>query len=74
MRTTVTTLLREFPKIRRAALNGERVIIETREGNLVLEAERPKENRILGSWKGKIRTPRGVDLTQPTTEEREWLK
>lgn len=74
MKTNVTTLLREFPKIRRAALSGERVVIETREGNLVLEAERPKGNRLLGKWKGAVRTAKGADLTKPTTEESEWRK
>jgi hypothetical protein len=40
-RTNVSELLRNFPKVRRAALAGERVVIETREGNLVLTAEKP---------------------------------
>lgn len=74
MQTNVTTLLREFPKIRQAAMRGERIIIKTREGNLVLEAERPKTNRVLGKWKGRVRTAKGVDLTKPTSEEAEWLK
>lgn len=35
MKTTVSTLLREFPKVRRAALSGETVIIKTREGDAI---------------------------------------
>jgi hypothetical protein len=54
MQTNVSTLLREFPKIRRAALRGERVIIETREGNLVLTAEKPASGSILGSMRGRV--------------------
>jgi len=74
MQTNVSTLLREFPKVRRAAFRGERVVIVTREGNLVLEAEQPKQNRLLGKWKGHVKIAKGVDLTSPTTSDSEWLK
>jgi len=53
--TTVTTLLREFPKIRRAAMAGERIIIRTRQGNLVLTAEKPTGSGILGCLKDRGR-------------------
>ncbi|MFZ4775288.1 MAG: hypothetical protein ACOYM3_08005 [Terrimicrobiaceae bacterium] len=74
MQTNVSTLLRDFPRVRRAAMRGERVIIKTREGNLVLEAEKPKVNQLLGKWKGRVRVAKGVDLTTPTTSDSEWLK
>jgi len=74
MQTDVRTLLREFPKVRRAALAGERVVIRTREGNLVLSAEQPRRSGLLGKWKGRIRVAEGVDLTGPTTSDSEWLK
>ena len=41
METTVTELLREFPRVRRAALAGETVIIKSREGNLRLSLDAP---------------------------------
>lgn len=74
MQTNVSTLLREFPKVRQAALRGERVVIETREGNLVLTAENPPGQRILGSLKEVLEVAEGADLTAPTTMEFEWLK
>ena len=70
MKTNVSTLLREFPKIRRAALSGETVIIETREGNLRLTADHPSGNKILGRMKGKIQFK--GDLSKPTTHPSEW--
>lgn len=74
MQTNVSTLLREFPKVRQAAMRGERVIIKTREGNLVLSSEQPRRIGLLGKWKGRARVAEGVDLTMPTTSESEWLK
>ncbi len=71
MKTNVSTLLREFPKVRRAALAGEVVIIETREGNLRLTAEPPEPGGLLGSLKGKIHSDE--DLTRPTSSAGEWL-
>ncbi len=49
MQTNVSELLRNFPKIRRAALAGETVLIRTREGNLVLTAEKPAGQSLFGS-------------------------
>ncbi len=74
MQTNVSTLLREFPKVRRAAFRGERVVIETREGNLVLTAENASGTGILGSLRGRLKTTRGVDLTRPTSQEKEWIR
>jgi len=54
MDTNVSELLRNFPKIRRAALAGERVVIHTREGNLVLTAERPVGRALFGSLAAAI--------------------
>ena len=73
MQTNVSTLLREFPKIRRAAFRGERVVIETREGNLILTAESTPGLGILGALKGKLRIPQAVDLTVPTSNDAEWM-
>ncbi len=70
MKTNVSTLLREFPKVRRAALSGEVVIIETREGNLRLTAEKHAGASILGCLKGEVQIH--GDLTAPTTEPGEW--
>ena len=74
MQTNVSTLLREFPKVRQAAMRGERVVIKTREGNLILSAEEPRRNGLLGKWKGCVRVAPGVDLTRPTTSDSEWLR
>ncbi len=48
MQTNVSELLRNFPKIRRAALAGERVVIRTKEGDLVLTAEKPAGRSMFG--------------------------
>ena len=71
MRTNVRTLLREFPRIRRAVLAGEDVIIETREGNLRLPAEKAPGHEILGSMKNQISY---IDdsIVGPTTKNSDW--
>ena len=46
-------LLREFPRVKRAALNGERVVIETRQGNLLLIAEPVSGKTLLGCMRGR---------------------
>lgn len=72
MRTNVSTLLREFPRVRRAALAGETVIIETREGNLVLTAEVNEARPLYGSMRDRIvRT--GDDIDAPTLADDEWV-
>lgn len=71
MKTNVSTLLREFPKLRRAAFEGEEIIIETREGNLRLTADKPAGARILGSLKDEILASEDV-IAEPTTEPGDW--
>lgn len=72
MRTNVSTLLREFPKVRRAALAGETVIIETREGNLVLKAEAAEATPVYGSMSDRI-VSSDDDLDRPTLGEDQWV-
>lgn len=71
MRTNVSTLLREFPRVRRAALAGETVIIETREGNLVLTAEVAEKQPVHVSMRDRIRSS-AADLDRPTLPDSEW--
>ena len=71
MKTNVSTLLREFPKVRQAAMAGEEVIIVTCEGNLRLTAEPRSGESILGSRKGLIRFA-DDRLDEPTLSESEW--
>jgi hypothetical protein len=54
MEATVTELLREFPRLRRAALAGERVIIKSREGDLQLTRDTTKPASLLGAMQGQI--------------------
>ena len=70
MKTNVSTLLREFPKVRRTVLAGEDVIVQTREGDLRITAEKPEGKSVLGCMKGMF----GYlddDLDKPTTTEDE---
>ena len=71
MKTNVSTLLREFPKVRQAALAGEEVIIVTREGDLRLTAVTCSGESILGSRKDRIRFA-DDQLDEPTLPENEW--
>lgn len=71
METTVSTLLREFPKVRRAALSGETVIIKTREGNLRLSKDEASSRPVLGCLKGKL-LESDDRLDVPTTQDEEW--
>ena len=71
MKTNVTTLLRDFPKVRKAAFAGEEVIIETREGNLRLTAVPRTGESVLGSLKDEI-TFADDNLDHPTTRESDW--
>ena len=71
MQPNVNTLLREFPKIRKAAMAGEEVIIMTREGNLRLTAvDRPGAS-IIGCMKDMVLFS-ADDIDQPTTTDDEW--
>jgi hypothetical protein len=71
MRTSVSTFLREFPRVRRAALAGETVIIETRGGNLVLKAAAAEQTPAYGSMSARI-IRSDDDLDRPTLAEEEW--
>ena len=67
----VTLVLREFPRVRRAALAGEEVIIETREGNLVLRAEVAENAPLYGSMKDRVVASED-DIDRPTLPDSEW--
>lgn len=71
MIANVSTLLREFPKIRRAALSGETVIIQTREGDLQITARHEEPKPLLGALQGMVRFS-GDDLDRPALEPDEW--
>jgi hypothetical protein len=73
METNVSTLLREFPKVRRAALAGEKVVIHTREGDLLLTVAPAKEQNALGCLAGMVLFSDDT-IDQPTTQEPDWLK
>jgi hypothetical protein len=68
---TVTELLREFPRLRRAALAGERVIIKSREGDLQLTRDTTKPASLLGAMQGQI-VHSADDIDQPSTTDADW--
>ena len=68
----MSTLLREFPKVRRAVMAGQTVIVETKEGNLRITADRSEESPLLGCLRGKV-SVRG-DIVAPTTADNEWMR
>jgi len=70
MQTTVTELLREFPKVRRAVLSGETVIIRSREGNMRLTLDHGEDQPRVGALRGLVQTQE--DLAAPTTAATEW--
>jgi hypothetical protein len=72
MKTNVTTLLREFPRVRRVALRGEPVLISSREGDLLLTAAPKAADSLLGAmsnWSAEFHE----DLTQPTSSDPDWV-
>ncbi len=71
MSTNVTTLLRNFPKIRKEALSGKTVIIKTRQGNLRITADKKSGQSLLGSMKGRILKLDG-SIVSPTTQTEDW--
>lgn len=71
MRTNVSGLLRNFAEVRRAAQAGETVVISTREGNLLLMAERRAGSSLFGSLKDVI-LHSDDDLDQPTLPDHVW--
>ena len=68
MKTNVSGLLRDFPRVRRAALAGEQVLVETREGNLIIAAEHPPTQGLYGSMRDQILAS-ADDLDRPTLDE-----
>lgn len=71
MQTNVSGLLRNFPRVKMAALRGERVIIRTREGNLVLQAEKPSGHSLFGCLAGKLQE-KGLHAETSGLREGDW--
>lgn len=71
MEATVTELLREFPRLRRAALAGEKVVIRSREGDLQLTRETTKPASLVGVLRGQLLSS-ADDIDRPTTKENDW--
>lgn len=71
MKTNVSGLMREFPKIRRAVFAGETVIVSTRDGEMEIRARKSEPRLILGSMKGMIHST-DDDLDKPTWDEKDW--
>jgi hypothetical protein len=70
MQTTITELLRDFPKIRRAVFSGETVIIRSREGDMRLTLDAQESRALVGGLRGLAKTQQ--DITRPTTEPGDW--
>lgn len=71
MKTNVSGLLRDFPRIRRAALSGEEVLVETREGNLLIVAEHPPSQQLYGCMRDDI-VASDDSIDEPTLPTTEW--
>jgi len=71
MRANVSELLRNFPRIRRAALSGERVVIQTREGNLVITAERSEHKSLFGAL-AKSTSSKALRAKDSGADESDW--
>lgn len=56
MEINVSDLLRNFPKVRRAALAGQRVVIRTRDGDLVLMADKPPTKGLFGALASAVQS------------------
>ena len=72
MKTTVTTLLREFPKIRRAALAGETVFVVAKDATFRFELDRSNA-RVIGGLRGRVTTS-DDSLDAPTSTDAEWME
>ena len=71
MDSTVTELLRDFPRVKRAVLAGEAVIIKSREGNFRLTLDTPVAEKLVGCLKGLVaRTDDNIDA--PTSDALSW--
>lgn len=64
----MTELLRDFPKIRRAAMRGERVVVKTRSGNLVLIRENYAEASLYGSLASMVSKDELIDSERVFTK------
>jgi hypothetical protein len=71
MEATVTELLREFPRLRRAALAGEKVVIRSKEGDLQLMREAGQPTSLVGAMRGQL-VHSADDIDQPTTKDTDW--
>ncbi|MCY4598755.1 MAG: hypothetical protein OXF27_02405 [Acidobacteria bacterium] len=71
MHINVSGLLRNFAGVRRAALAGETVVITTRDGNLLLMAERQAHNALYGALKDIV-VHSDDDLDKPTLPDGAW--
>jgi hypothetical protein len=71
MDINVSNLLREFPKVRRAALSGERVTVHTREGDLWITAAQQESVSSFGGMKGAM-LQTVDDLERSVTQTEEW--
>ena len=71
MESTVTELLREFPRVRRAVFAGETVIIKSREGNMRLTLDTPEPASLIGCMKGLL-TATDDDIDRPTSDNLSW--
>ena len=72
MRVNVSGLLRDFARVRKAALSGERVVVTTREGNLVLTAETSAASELFGALSNIILSS-DDDIDRPTLPNEHWL-
>ncbi len=69
MHINVSGLLRNFARVRRAALAGETVVIATRDGNLVLAAQSRVGGPLRGAaLHGAVRSDADLDAVLPTRE------
>ena len=71
MQSTVTELLRDFPRVRRAVLSGEDVIIKSREGNFRLTLDTPTAASLVGCLKGLVARS-DDDIDGPTSDSQSW--
>jgi hypothetical protein len=71
MESTVTELLREFLRVRRAVFAGEKVIIKSREGNMRLTLDEPSLGSLIGCMKGLL-TSTEDDIDLPTSDSKSW--
>jgi len=71
MEATVTELLRTFPRLRRAAFAGQRVIIKSRNGDLQLMRDTTKPTSLIGALQGQI-VHSADDIDRPTTSDADW--